>query len=148
MVISYASEIESSAMKRLLIVPIAVLLVVASVAAQDTRLSSAPKSFRTFFAAFKKAANRGEKTKVTSMTRFPFKYGFDAGNEGTMSRSQFLRRFSEVFGTRPSQFVSERNPLFSRGDDGTYDITTEDAAHLIFVRANGTFRFIAYIVEP
>jgi hypothetical protein len=135
-------------MKRLSIIPIVMLLVAVSVAAQDARLSSAPKSFRTFFAAFKQAAARGEKTKVAGMTRFPFRYGFDAGDEGTMSRAQFLRRFREVFGTRPSRFVSERNPLFSRGDDGSYQITTEDAAHLIFVRVNGAYKFTAYIVEP
>ena len=77
------------------------------------------------------------------MTRFPFKYGFDAGDEGTMSRSQFLKRFKEIVGEPP-----EKNLLFSRGDDGSYVVSTEGAAHLIFMKIKGTFKFTAYIVEP
>ena len=59
-----------------------------------------------------------------------------------MSRDQFLKRFKEIVGEPP-----EKNPLFSRGDDGSYDVSTEGAAHLAFIKIKGTFKFIAYIVE-
>ncbi len=115
---------------------------------REKRLDSSPRVFRTFFAGFKRAVERSDKTQVAAMTRFPFKYGFDAGDEGTMSRSQFLKRFKEVFGDSPKEFLPEKNPRFSRGDAGSYVVSTENAEHLIFVKSNGTFKFKAYIVEP
>ena len=137
-------------LKRILIISFVLLYAALSVAAQtqEKRLDSSPQSFRTFFSRFKSAVGKSDKTQVAALSRFPFKYGFDAGDEGTMTRLQFLKRFKEVFGDRPREFLSEKNPLFSRGDDGSYMISTEDAAHLIFVKSKGTFKFTAYIVEP
>ncbi len=116
--------------------------------AQEKRLSSSPQAFQTFFSRFKSAVEKSDKTAVAEMTRFPFKYGFDAGDEGTMSKAQFSKRFNEIFGKSPKQFMTEKNPLFSRGDNGSYVISTEDAAHLIFVRDKNGFKFSAYMVEP
>ena len=116
--------------------------------AQEKRLSSSPATFRTFFAKFKSAVENNDKTAVAAMTLFPFKYGFDVGDEGTMSKSQFLKRFSEIFGKSPKQFLTEKNPLFSKDDDGSYIISTDEAAHLIFVKKGSSFKFTAYIVEP
>ena len=132
-------------MKRILIISIVLLVAALSVTAQvnEKRLSSSPQAFRTFFSGFKRAVARNDKTRIASMTRFPFEYGFDVGDEGTMSRAQFLKRFKEIFGEPP-----EKNPLFSRGDDGSYVVSTEGAAHLIFIKSKGTFKFTAYIVEP
>lgn len=143
-----------TSMKRTLTILIVLLLAALSVAAQgkgnsrEKRLDSGPQAFRTFFAGFKSAVVGADKTRVAAMTRFPFKYGFDAGDEGTMSRPQFLKRFAEVFGSSPRKFLPEKNPLFSRGDAGSYVVSTQDAAHLIFVKSGSTFRFTAYIVEP
>jgi hypothetical protein len=114
----------------------------------EKRLNSAPQAFRTFFAGFKSAVAKSDKTQVAGMTRFPFKYGFDAGDEGTMSRSQFIKRFKDVFGDRPGEFVSEKNPVYGRGDAGSYTVSTENAEHLIFVKSGSSFKFTAYIVEP
>lgn len=116
--------------------------------AQEKRLSSSPKIFRTFFAKFRSAVERADKTAVASMTRFPFKYGFDEGNEGTMSRAQFLRRFNYIFGESPKRFFTEKNPVFSRGEAGSYVITTDAAVHLVFVKKGNGFMFRAYIAEP
>src|SRR4030095_1378829 len=115
--------------------------------AQEKRLDSSPPAFRTFFSKFKAAVERSDKLAVASMTSFPFQYGFDAGDEGTMSRTQFIRGFSRVFGRSPSKFFNEKNPLFSK-DGGNYIISTEDAAHLMFVKKGDGFRFTSYIVEP
>lgn len=117
-------------------------------AQDEKRLDSSPQIFRTFFSKFRNAVAKSDKNGVAAMTRFPFKYGFDAGDEGTMSKAQFVKRFAEVFGASPKQFLTEKNPLFSRGDDGSYVISTEDAAHLTFVKKGGSFKFAAYIVEP
>lgn len=136
-------------MKRILIISIVFLLAVVSVAAQsEKRLKSAPQEFRTFFSRFLGAVAKSDKTQVAAMTRFPFKYGFDAGDEGTMTRSQFIRRFSDVFGRKPKEFLTEKNPVFSRGDDGSYMVSTEDASHLRFIKSKGVFRFTSYMVEP
>lgn len=136
-------------MKRILIISIVILLAGLSASAQsEKRINSAPQAFRTFFAGFKSAIAKNDKTKVAAMTRFPFKYGFDAGDEGTMSRSQFIKRFAEVFGESPRNFLPEKNPLFGRGDAGSYVVSTQDAAHLMFVKSGNTFKFTAYMVEP
>jgi len=115
--------------------------------AQEKLLNSSPPAFRTFNAKFKAAVERSDKTAVASMTSFPFNYGFDAGDEGTMSRTQFIRGFSRIFGRSPAKFFTEKNPLFSK-DGGTYTISTEDAAHMIFVKKGSSFKFTSYIVEP
>lgn len=116
--------------------------------AQEKRLNSAPAAFQTFFAKFKTAVEKSDKTAVAELTRFPLNYGFDAGDEGTMSKAQFVKRFNEIFGKSPKKFMPEKNPIFSRGNGGSYVISTEDAAHLIFIRDKSGFKFSAYMVEP
>lgn len=136
-------------MKRILVISFVLLLATLSVAAQtEKRLNSAPQAFRTFYAGFKSAVAKSDKTRVVSMTRFPFKYAFDAGDEGTMSRSQLSRGFKRVFGDKPGKFQYERNPMFSRGDAGSYVVSTENAEHLIFAKIGNAFKFTAYLVEP
>jgi len=135
-------------MKKITIISVLVLVMCGAAFAQgEKHLSSSPAAFKTFFSKFMGAVKRGDKTQVAGMTRFPFKYGFDAGDEGTMTRTQFVRRFSDVFGKHPRSFMTESNPEFSR-DGSSYQISTKDAAHLMFVKRNGTFWFEAYIVEP
>lgn len=82
------------------------------------------------------------------MTRFPFQYGFDAADEGKMSKTQFIKRFNEIFGKSPGRFLAEKNPLFSRGDGGSYIVTTRDAASLVFKANGASFKFTAFVVEP
>lgn len=117
-------------------------------AQKEQRLNSSPRAFRTFFAKFRAAVEKSDKRQVATMTRFPFKYGFDAGDEGTMTKTQFVRRFKEIFGDYPRRFLPQRNPLFSRGDGGSYVVSTDEASHFIFVKSGTGFKFIAYIVEP
>ncbi len=115
--------------------------------AQDKKLSSSPLEFKSFFTKFKRAVERGDKTGVAAMTEFPFEYGFDAGDEGTMTRNQFIKRFSEVFGKNPKDFITEKNPRFSR-EGSKYYISTQDAGHLLFIKKGKTFKFASFIVEP
>jgi len=134
-----------------LIVLFSTLFVVGSqtASAQNNGLASAPKSFRIFFAKFRSAVERSDKTAVAAMTVFPFKYGFDAGDEGTMSKVQFVKRFKVIFGDRPKEFMTgEKKPKFSRGEAGSYVVSTDYAEHFIFVKKGNTFKFTAYIVEP
>ena len=130
---------------------VAALLVVfggTASAQSEQRLNSSPKAFRTFFAQFRAAVEKSDKQQVAAMTRFPFKYGFDAGDEGTMTKTQFVRRFGEIFGDAPRNFLPEKNPLFARGDGGSYIVSTDEAAHFIFVKSGTGFKFISYMVEP
>ena len=118
-----------------------------SIIAKEKRLNSSPEAFRTFFSKFINAVESSDKTAVASMTVFPFHYGFDAGDEGKMSKAQFVKRFNEIFGRNPKKFMTEKNPMFRR-DSGSYIVSTEDAAHLIFVRDKSGFKFSAFMVEP
>lgn len=63
----------------------------------ERRLSATPKAFQLFFAKFKAAALKRDRDAVASMTKFPFEYGWDAGDEGTHTRRQFLAKFSVIF---------------------------------------------------
>ncbi|MBV9243027.1 MAG: hypothetical protein JO314_13565, partial [Acidobacteria bacterium] len=66
-------------------------------AQKSQRLRSTPRSFQTFYAKFKSAVLRNDKRSVASMTSFPFKYGWDAGDEGTYTRTQFIAKFTRIF---------------------------------------------------
>ncbi|MBK8304966.1 MAG: hypothetical protein IPK98_16835 [Chloracidobacterium sp.] len=91
-------------MKTRIIIAIVILLTALPIAAQYApepkrdRLDSAPKAFRTFFAKFRTAVEKNNKTQVAAMTRFPFAYGYDAGDEGMYTRTQFLKNFKHVTG--------------------------------------------------
>lgn len=139
-------------MKRIFIVSIILLFAALAASAQteapEKRLNSAPQVFRTFFSGFLRAVGKADRSAVAAMTQFPFNYGFDAGDEGTMTRTQFIKRFADVFGKHPREFMTEKNPVFSRGDDGSYMVSTQDAAHLVFVKRKGAFKFTDYVVEP
>jgi hypothetical protein len=115
--------------------------------AQETRLDASPQAFRQFFRQFRAAVEKNDRAAVASMTRFPFRYGFDAGDEGAMTRPQFVKRFAEIFGADPKRFLPAKNPLFSRRG-GSYVVSTADAEHFIFVKSGGGFKFSAYMVEP
>lgn len=135
-------------MKKLLMISLVLLSFSVVVSAQEKRLSDAPKSFRTFYASFKRAVERNDKQAVAAMSRFPFAYGYDAGDEGKYTRTQFIQNFKLIFHD-PKDFFRESNPGFGIDDaDGRYYISTEDASHLGFVKSGKTFKFVSYIVEP
>jgi len=141
-------------MKTRIIVAIVILLTALPIAAQYApepkrdRLDSAPMAFRTFFAKFRNAVEKKDKTQVAAMTRFPFAYGYDAGDEGKYTRTQFLKHFKDVTGDFFGEYKMDKNPWFERGDDQSYTISTESASHLTFIRSCSTFKFISYYVEP
>jgi hypothetical protein len=100
---------------------------------REPRLSSAPKAFQVFYAKFRKAVIAKDKATVVSMTRFPFNYGYDAGDEGTYSKSQFLQSFNNIFGGAEGiAFFKRANPTCHL-DGGNFDVVDEsDASHHIF----------------
>lgn len=118
------------------------------VCAQEKRLDSSPQTFRAFFSKFKAAVRRSDKIALASMMRFPFKYGFDAGDEGVMTKTQFLKTFSYRFADPLKQTLIEKNPLFSIGEKASYIISTEDASHFTFVKTGNGFKFVSYMAEP
>jgi hypothetical protein len=135
--------------KKLVLLICILALTAAVTIAQEKRLSSAPASFRTFFASFKRAVVKGEKQKVASMTRFPFEYGFDVGDEGKMTKSQFIKKFRNIFGDDAGEFMTDKYLTYSRGDRGSYTVSnSSDASHLIFVKVRNTYKFTAYFSEP
>ncbi|MFZ1699876.1 MAG: hypothetical protein WBO10_15620 [Pyrinomonadaceae bacterium] len=111
------------------------------------RLTATPKAFQAFFAKFKTAAIKRDRTAVASMTKFPFKYGWDAGDEGSYNRAQFISNFSRIFDGTGS-FFERKNPKFYT-ESGSFDLTNEnDASHYIFEKRGSTYKFTAFIAEP
>lgn len=141
-------------MKSRIIIAIVILLAALPIAAQNApepvrnRLDSAPKAFRTFFAKFRTAVEKGNKTQVAAMTRFPFAYEYDAGDEGKYTRTQFLKNYKHVTGDFFGEYKMGKNPWFAKEDAVTYIISTESASHLAFTKSGNTFKFMSYIVEP
>jgi len=134
-----------------LIVLFSMLFVVGSrtANAQKVQFGSAPKSFRVFFAKFRSAVERSDKKAVAAMTVFPFEYAIDTGGEGTMTKAQFIKDFKKIFGQSPKLFMeAEKKPRFSRGDEGSYNISTEYAEHFIFIKKGNTYKFTGYFAEP
>ena len=116
-------------------------------AQKKLRLNSTPKVFQTFYAKFRNAANKGDKKTIVSVTRFPFKYGFDAGDEGTFTKAQFVEKF-DVFFDAESDIFAQKNPEFYQ-EAGTFNLTDEsNASHYIFEKKGAGYKFTAFIVEP
>ena len=113
----------------------------------EKKLSSTPKEFQTFYAKFKGAVLRKDRQAVASMTSFPFKYGWDAGDEGTYSRSRFLTNFTRIFGNNQKIF-RQANPSFTI-DGKSLDLMDEDdASHYGFVKTATGYKFRSIMVEP
>ena len=111
-------------------------------------LSATPKAFQVFYAKFRTAVIARDKTTDVSLTTFPFQYGYDAGDEGTYTKAQFLRRFDRIFGSQRAIFA-RRAPSFYDDEDWGFDLLDEsDASHFIFEKKGASYQFTAYIVEP
>ena len=81
------------------------------------------------------------------MTAFPFQYGWDAGDEGTYTRREFLAKYKDILGSTGRLF-GQRNPKFYV-ERGSYTLTNEDdASHYSFEKRGGVFKFTAIMVEP
>ena len=116
-------------------------------AQKKQRLNSTPKAFQTFYVKFRNAVIKGNKNTVASMTQFPFEYGFDAGDEGTFTKAQFIDRFDDFFGEERKIFA-QKNPIFYF-EAGTYNLTDyDDASHYIFEKKGAGYKFTAYAAEP
>lgn len=116
-------------------------------AQRSQRLRSTPRQFQTFFAAFTKAVAKGDKNTVATMTQFPFDYGWDAGDEGTYTKAEFLKSFDNIFQETTDLFL-QKNPIFFV-ENGRYSLTNEEvAAHYIFAKKAGRYKFVTFVVEP
>lgn len=119
-----------------------------SASGQRTRdFASTPKDFQAFYTKFRTAVTRGDKQAVAAMTRFPFKYGFDAGDEGTFSRSEFIRRFKNFFGEGRKIFARAKPRFYVEG--ATLSLADPyDASTFVFEKVGGSYRFAGYFSEP
>ena len=136
-------------MKKAIIATLLVSLLSFTAYAQtERRLNQCPAKFRTFYTKFKAAVLRNDKNSVATMTKFPFHWGFDAGDEGYYTQKQFIRNFRRFFDGDPQNIIRERNPLCARLEEGSIDVTSEDATHLSFKPSGSEYKFAAYMVEP
>ena len=132
-----------------IVILVAVLLTAnhAAFAQKTVRLSATPSAFRVFYKKFANVVNRGVGTEIAAMTSFPFKYGFDAGDEGTWTRSQFLKNYGNIFMPQPIVF-KRKDPLFTVAS-GAYTLeNSDDASYFIFKKRGGTYKLVSYMVEP
>jgi hypothetical protein len=81
------------------------------------------------------------------MTRFPFAYGWDAGDEGTYTRRQFLAKFDVIFG-KGKKIFRQRNPAFFVDGSSLDLMDEEDASHYGFMKTTTGYKFTSMIVEP
>ena len=132
---------------------ISVVLFIVAVAAQGTlaqktvRLTSTPAAFQTFYKKFAQTVNKGRIDQLADMTSFPFKYGFDAGDEGVWTRKQFLAKANGFLMPQPLVF-KDKNPKFTV-ENGTYTLTNgDDASYYTFKKKGGVYKWVSYIVEP
>ena len=117
-------------------------------AQKSQRLSATPPAFQIFYAKFRKAVIARDKTTVASLTRFPLTYGFDAGDEGTFSKAEFLKRFNDIFGGERKVFAL-RNPTLYSEDPGSFDLVDQnDASHYVFEKRGASYQFTGYLSEP
>ena len=119
-------------------------------AQRTKRLSATPKPFQAFYTRFRKAVLARDKATVASLTRFPFDYGFDAGDEGTYTRSQFLKNFNNIFGTDAEAiaFFKRTNPTVNPDGRKIDVLDDSDASHYMFEKIGKSYRFIGYYSEP
>ena len=116
-------------------------------AQKNQRLNSTPKAFQIFYAKFRKAVVKDDKNIVASLTRFPFKYGFDAGSEGTFSKTQFLEKFDNIFDAERKIFA-QKNPVFYV-EAGTFNLTdTYAASHYSFEKKGASYKFTSFAAVP
>ncbi len=132
-----------------IVLSVGMFLIAATVAdAQTTRrLSSTPRAFQSFYAKFRAAVLKGDKNAVASMTSFPFPYGWDAGDEGTYTRKQFLAKYNDMFrGTR--KLFSRSNPNFTVDGNSISITNMADASAYIFEKKGSSYYFTSFVVEP
>lgn len=116
-------------------------------AQKNQMLPATPKAFQIFFAKFKSAVARGDKNAVVAITQFPFKYGFDTGDEGSFSRSQFIKHYDQIFGGE-KKFLAKANPVFTI-ISGSYNLSNpENAAGFVFEKKGASYKFTGFFVEP
>lgn len=138
-------------MKRIafLTILLAVLFAVGGAAAsaqKKQRLNQTPKAFQTFYNKFKNAVVKKDKAAVAALTEFPLKYGFDAGDEGTFTKTQFLERFDDIFGG-DSTFL-QKNPVLQETDGNYILFIDSEATSYAFDKKGASYKFTGYFVEP
>jgi hypothetical protein len=109
----------------------------------EVSLNHALPEFREFYGKFSTAILKRDRNAVAAMTKFPFKYGYDAGDEGTYTRAQFLRRFD----LSDHDVFRQKDPTLAF-QNGSYLISSEDAAHYTFDWDGKSYLFTAFMVEP
>ncbi len=119
----------------------------AAAAQSGVKLEKTPKTFQTFFAAFKAAVRRKQKATVASMTEFPFDYGFDAGDEGKYTRTQFIKNFTKIFGSEGPLFDAKNIEFRCDARECVLD-DMSDASHFIFKKRGKSYKFATYLSEP
>lgn len=114
---------------------------------REVRLSRAPAEFRTFYKKFVAAVNKRQVPTLASMASFPFKYGFDAGDEGVWTRKQFLAQAGDILEPLPKVFKSS-DPKFTSSRTSYTLADPDNGSYYTFEKRGGVYKFISYIVEP
>lgn len=120
---------------------------VSAAAQTGVRLERTPKAFQVFFLKFKRGVVAKQRTAVASMTEFPFRYGYDAGDEGKYTRAQFIKNFNKLFYGDEKPFDPANIEFRCDAKECVVD-DMSDASHYIFKKRGTTYKFTAFISEP
>lgn len=124
-----------------------VFAVVEARAQKDVRLNQTPKTFQTFYAKFRAAVLKGDRKTAVALTRFPFRYAFDAGDEGTFSKTEFSKKFNIILGDETNVF-NQKSPKFYMEDESYYLNDEQNAASYEFEKTGAVWKFVGYYVQP
>lgn len=139
--------LNSKRVRAFLIVLLITAAAPAVLAQKEVRLRQAPAEFQTFYKKFVRAASKRQVSLLATMSHFPFKYGFDAGDEGVWTRRQFVAQAGDILRPVPSVF-RQANPRFmTSGGDYTL-MDPDNASYYSFKKRGGVYKFVSYIVEP
>ncbi len=109
----------------------------------NLRLSATLPEFQAFYTKFSRAMASRDKAAVVLMTKFPFEYAWDAGDEGTYTKAQFLKNFRSF----ADDLFRQKNPKV-RFSNGNYALDTDDASHYFFEWDGRNYKFTSFFVEP
>jgi len=115
-------------MKRLLTLFMLLLLGMAAIATAGGRPAQKPDSLQVFWQSFKKSVSAGKKQTVARLTKFPLEMSY--GVPEIKSRSEFLRRYREVFNQQSNaiQCFAKAKPETDAAKPKEFSVSCPDAA--------------------
>ena len=113
---------------KLILVPLTLILIVASSVVSPSAALQTDPAIQTFWTKFKSAVTRGDKESVVSMSEFPIEmpYGFPK----IKTRAQLLKRYRELFNVQANavKCFASATPTVDDRDKNQFTVGCKDKA--------------------